>query len=54
MGDVFMTDVRAEANLLRVCTKYDVDVDALLVAAGAKFAQRHAEFKKLEAAAAKE
>lgn len=49
MGDVFMTDVRAEATFLKICAKYDVDTSALLEAANKRFLIKNAEFKALEA-----
>lgn len=49
MGDTFMTDTRAEANLSRLASKYNVDVAAMVEAAAAPYEKKHAEFKKLEA-----
>lgn len=49
MGDVFMTDVRAEAQLSHLGAKYGVDVVAMLTAASAPFTKKNEEFKKFEA-----
>lgn len=48
MGDVFMTDTRAEAQLAKIEKKYGADVGAMLDVAAAPFEKKHAEFKKLE------
>lgn len=50
MGDVFMADTRAEARLAVLCAKYDVDAEAMLVAANVRFQHKNEERKKLEAA----
>lgn len=50
MGDVFMSDSRAEAILTKACKKYNVDVPAFLDAISKNFERDNAEFKKLEAA----
>lgn len=49
MGDLYMTDTRAEATLGKICHKYDVDASALLVVANERWAVKNAEFKRLEA-----
>jgi len=46
MGDVFMTDVRAEAIFNKVCLKYKIKVDEVLEVINKDFAVRNAEFKK--------
>lgn len=48
MGDSYMGDVRAEALLLRICTKYEVSAVELLETINKKFAVKNAEFKRLE------
>lgn len=49
MGDNYMTDVRAEAVLNKICSKYDVDSTAVLEAINKNFSAKNAELKKLEA-----
>lgn len=49
MGDVYMTDTRAQAQLDHLSKKYDADIGGMLDAATASWSKKNAEFKRLEA-----
>ncbi len=49
MGDVFMTDTRAEALVAQISTKYGVNVGAMLNTAAEGWVAKNTEFKRLEA-----
>lgn len=52
MGDVFMPDTRAEAQLAKLTLKYDVDLAAMLTAANVRFKEKNDALKKAESAIA--
>jgi hypothetical protein len=49
MGDLYMSDTRAESRLTNLGAKYGVDVVELLQTASKTWEAKNAEFKKLEA-----
>lgn len=49
MGEPYMSDVRFQNHLTKVCSKFDVDLGALLTAVNKNFAPKNEEFKKREA-----
>lgn len=49
MGDVYMTDVRAESAFLKLCSKYDVDASSVLESINKNFAVKNAALKKFQA-----
>lgn len=49
MGDIYMTDTRAQAQLDRISKKYDANIVGMLETATTPWTKKNDEFKKLEA-----